>query len=858
MKIPTQSSVRVMWRISPAVLVALAGGAALSVSTAGWGAAVDEITVTTRRAEENLQEVPLSVTALSAEFLEKQGITTTAGVLQLVPGVQFDQSFSAADTRISVRGISSERGRTSAAVLVDGIDVSGENITVGGGSSLLNTRLLDLERVEVIKGPQSALYGRNAFAGAINYITKQPSLDEFELSVYADGGKHDTTGSVRDLRGRISFPLIDGTLAMSLNVGAFKDTGAYVNNNPTIPEANVKLNGSDSVGGRAMLAWAPSDSLSVTGSVTMSTSKSDPRAMVKVGNANTFYLDGAQLPAGTLPALDVFGTMNYGQWLGTVGKVDPSGVNFSISERTGAPFKGSKDEQLLSSLKVEWDVAGMTFKSLTAYLDNKASLQEDVEYQDGVGTPFDLGPFGFPGVIVNFSIANDYLDETDTKSVSQEFTLEGDWNTGNWLAGVSYFDEEANNRDFSLGWFNDPNLSFVPGICGSNPMQFACGYDASFASSNSGTVPKTTDRDTESYSVFGLVGIDLTERLRVTAEARYIKDKISVSTNTAIDRVSQYVMNIPIDLTGFGGPFPLPQSDSQDSDTVNPRLAVDFSLNDDVMFYASAAKGTKPAGFGTVQFASPSAAKIGQEKLYAYEVGAKTTWLDGALLANVAIYRNDYQDRQVGVTITDPNTGWPASGIINQPKAETTGFEVDLTWRATDALTLAGAYSYVDAEWKEFNYTDIRAAAGGSVTAKDQAICGNAAGDCSGAKVQSIPEDALTLLADFRLPVTAALEGFVNVIAAYQGERNVYDRINTASMDAYWNVNGQVGVQTDQWSLALYANNLLDDKTPRWGQGYSDFRDGMYGGQGGQPRDETVFAILPPPRLIGLRATYSF
>ncbi len=861
MKQQFQSHAAAVRRLSPAMLAAVTGMIVAAAARPGWSATVEEITVTTRRSEESVQEIPVAVTAFGTEFIQKQGITTTADVVKLVPGVQFDQSFSGADTRISVRGINSERGRASAAVLIDGIDVSGENITAGGGSSLLNTRLLDLERVEVIKGPQSALYGRNAFAGAINYITKQPSLDESEVSIYADLGGYKDRGDVRDLRARFSAPLIDGVLAGSLNVGVFEDTGAYVNNNPNAPAANVPLGGSESVGARGVLLWSPAETLAITGSLMVSSREAGQRAVAKVGPANTFYLNQTQLPAGTTPDFSFNGAMNYGQWIGTVDdrSVSPSDIALSLSQRTNAAFAGTDDDTVMGSVKVEWDVLGGTVKSVTSWLDNEASLQEDAEFQDGIGTPLELAFAGFPGVFVNFSLDNDYFDTTDTTQKNQELTYEADWEGGNVLLGASYYDEKAKNSDMSLGWYNDPNLAFVPGLCGSDPFQAACGYAASAAA---GMPPKLTQRDTKSWSVFGLIGIDLTERLRLTAEARYIKDEITVTTNTAIDRVSQYILNVPIDLSNFGPPVPLPQSDTQKSDTINPRLALDFSLNDDILLYASAAKGTKPAGFGTSQFALPQAARIDQEKLYAYEVGTKTSWLDGRLLANAAVYFNQYEDRQVGVTVTDPNTFWPAAGIVNAAEAETKGFEVDVSWNPIDPLTLAVGYAYTNAEWKDFNFTDIRNAAAGSPvgpTAKDQAICGNVAGDCSGADVAGVPEDALTLIANWTAPLNDQFEWFANVIGTYQSERALYDRINTAYVDSYWNWDAQLGIQNDNWVVQVYANNFLDDKTPRWAQGYQDFRDGMYGGGfGGEPRDETVFAFLPPPRQVGLRVNYSF
>ena len=796
--------------------------------------------MTTRRVAENIQDIPVAVTAFGAEFIERQGIATTADVAMLVPGVQFDQSFSAADTRITIRGIASERGRTSAAVLVDGVDVSGENITAGGGSSLLNTRLLDLERVEVIKGPQSALYGRNAFAGAINYITRLPSLDESDINVYADVADYSTY----DLRGGISGPVIEGKLALGVNFGYYSTDGYFRNNNTVVPTANANLNGAESKGGRLVALWTPTDALTLTGSLSYSENESDQRALVKVGNANTFYLNGQRLPDGTVADFSFNGAMDYGQWLGKVSKVPEQGVNLSISERTNAPFAGITDDTLLAYLKLDWDLGATTFKSVTSYLKNQATLDEDVDYQDGTGTFF-MG--------VGLSIANEYRDATDTRYFNQEFTLESnDWARGNWLVGVSYFDESTDNSDNSTGWFNDPFITFVPGFCGAAPFQVTCSYAASALA---GDPAKTISRDTESFSLFGLVGLDLTERLRLTAEARYIEDKITVSTNTAIDRVSQYILNLPIDFS-FGAPPVLPATDTQKSDTINPRLALDFRLTEEVLLYGSAAKGTKPAGFGTSQFGTPQNARVKQEKLYAYELGAKSTWRDGRLQANVALFFNDYQDRQVGVTVTDPNTGWPQAGIVNAAEAETRGIEVDISWRPIEALTLALGYAYTDAEWTDFNFSEIRS---GGATVKDRAICGNAAGDCSGMDVAGVPENALSLLANYTAPLRGDMEWFATVIGVFQDERAVFDRINTPTIDSYWNWDAQIGLQTSNWTVQLYADNLFDDDTVRWGQGYNDFRDGMYGGSfGGEPRDETVFAFLTSPRVVGVRASYRF
>ena len=823
-----------------------------AVPAAGW-AQIEEIMVTVRKTTESLQDVPLAVSAFDQEFIEKQGLATTADVLKLVPGVQFDQAFSAADTRISIRGISNSRGRASVATLIDGVDVSGENITSGGGSSLLNTRLADLERIEIIKGPQSALYGRNAFAGAINYITRQPSMDDVEVRAFADAA---FDYDIYDLRASVSWPLIEDVLAVSINGATFSHRGYYKNNNPIDPIPNVGLGGSESDGLRFTALWTPTDTVAVTWNIAYTENRNEPRPVVKVAPANTFYLDGVRLPAGTQPDYNFNGAMNYGQWLGTVSSVSETGSMLSRSERDNQPFRGSEDESLLTYLKVNWDTDRWAFKSLTSYLKNDAFLHEDAEFQSGVGTPITRpGP-----VFTNFSLDNDYFDETETQYVAQEFTIEyTDWQRGRILFGVYGFWEETENTDHSIGWFNDPNFEAgFPTFCpAQDPLQLACSYRDSV---RLGTPPKTTDRETESFSVFGLIGFDITENLRATVEARYIRDEIEVTTNTSVDRVGQYVLAIPIDFSVASLPGgTLPTSDTQKTETINPRFALDYRLAGDAMLYGSVGKGTKPAGFGTVQFAVPQNTKIDEETLWAYEFGVKSTWFDNTLQANVALFFNDYEDRQVGVTVTDPISNWASAGVKNAASAETKGVEMDFTWRPTDPLTLGLAYAYTDAEWKDFDYTAIRAQTGRSVRPKDQAICGNATGDCAGGFIAGVPEHAASLQANITAPLVNDIEWFVNAIGEYQSERALNDQVNTPFVDEYFIVDAQIGIQTESWTVQLYANNLFDDDTVRWAQPYNDFRDGMYGGSaGGEPRDETVFAFLPSPRVVGLRATFRF
>ena len=162
---------------------------------------MEEIVVTTRRREERLQDVPIAVNAITADQIQNAGVRQLEDVAKLSPSLTFNESFSQNDVRISVRGLTNTRGRSNVAFLVDGIDVTSETTGTNAGSPLLiNQRLLsDIERIEVVRGPQSALYGRAAFAGAINYVSRNPggelaasgSLD------MADDGAYELTGPQR-------------------------------------------------------------------------------------------------------------------------------------------------------------------------------------------------------------------------------------------------------------------------------------------------------------------------------------------------------------------------------------------------------------------------------------------------------------------------------------------------------------------------------------------------------------------------------------------------------------------------------------------------------------------------------------
>ena len=214
--------------------------------------ALDEVVVTARKREENLQDVPIAVTAISAETLQREGLRDVADIVGRDPSLSFDLGIAPYDTRIVIRGLSPTRGRPNVATLIDGVDVSSEAIGVAGGSLLINPRLVDIARVEIVKGPQSTLYGRSAFAGAISYVTADPDK-EIGGNFSADFNHEEQN----ELKASLSLPLTD-TLGVRLNGYFFEDRGFYKNSN-----TGAYVGGGDGLGGSLTVKWQPNDTYSL-------------------------------------------------------------------------------------------------------------------------------------------------------------------------------------------------------------------------------------------------------------------------------------------------------------------------------------------------------------------------------------------------------------------------------------------------------------------------------------------------------------------------------------------------------------------------------------------------------------------
>ncbi len=549
---------RVVWR---AIGVPFAAIAALALSTEAWSQ-VAEIIVTTRKREENLQEVPVAVEAITAADIEAKGLVDLGALVSQSASVILDQGFAPQDQRIVIRGLSPTRGRQNVAVLVDDIDISSETLGVtSGGSLLINPRLFDIERVEIVKGPQNAQYGRSAFAGAINFITKKPG-DVLDAKIGTDFG----TDGQQQVSGSISGPITD-SLGGGVTGVLWSHDGYYRN---SITGQNI--GDEEGLAFSGTLVWAATDNFKAT----LRGERTDDEYGV-TPQVNGIYPDGdGAAGLGQAPFLNDSSRqqLNHLFTLPTEANTDPDGVPDGIIDGIGcdvaadcpltrvtsqvavlgvkgevpdgdtlvprmsedprtcdegypgvlegcSDYGGTEREINRVTLTLDWDVGPVSLKSLSHYANAETRQDEGSEDQSAsVGT-----------AVGEVHIFN------DTDLLSQEFRVvsngEGPFR---WLAGALYWSEDGETHDGSNTCIDYTGFPAFSGNCGQYFRNIvdtgALPLGATIPLEDPNAVPLNPARwlrDTEHYSVYAHVDWEFVESWTLSVEARQTWEKTEVS-----------------------------------------------------------------------------------------------------------------------------------------------------------------------------------------------------------------------------------------------------------------------------------------------------------------------------------------
>jgi iron complex outermembrane receptor protein len=609
-------------------------------------AELEEVLVTATRRQESTQDIPISVTAFSADAIEELGFSQSFDVASQVPNFEFMGEVSSTVPFIFLRGIGNTSFFASSinpvAMYVDSVYL-GQNITQG-------FQLFDLERVEVLRGPQGTLFGRNTTAGLVHFLTRRPSVEDgLNMRGEVKGGDYGRL----DVEGAVGFPLGDQA---AVRVAAIQQMGSgeYDNANPF---RDVDEFGDvDMRSMRGQLLWAPNSDIDILIRGHWGEDNSEINA-----DKPGYIISPFGVP--NCPPGAVSGALNNGC-------SDPFGIGLTVDpdfddvQFTFDPYQEVDTWGVAGELN--WQFGDYTLTSLTAF--NSADQRR---FEDD-----DANILAF--------LSDTFLADTDFFSQEVRLTsnLDGRFN---WILGAYYYTDELD----SALHFNNRDLGPPPGTGIPVPVGIA----------------QRIHQETDSWSVFGEVTYELIERLTARAGLRLTDDERKVDINSFFMNGLLIPTTTWIDYdqadAAFLFPLILPTELEDSWFEWSGRLAVDYAIDDDRMVYFSASRGFKGGEFNGGALLDISEATIADpEFMNSFELGYKGTHLDGTLQTNVTGFFMQYDDQQVLISGATPFGLLPS--LQNAAKSNIKGVELEVQWRPNDSWFLLLGGAYLDARFDEF------------------------------------------------------------------------------------------------------------------------------------------------------------
>ena len=634
---------------------ALMSGAALvsllavpAVSQAQESVLLEEIVVTAQKREQNQQDVGIAITALSGNQMRALGYTNAQEVTALAPGVSTLQPNGEANYAIGMRGVANNDFTTNIespiAIYVDEVYIS----QMSGAGFML----FDMERVEILRGPQGTLFGRNATGGLVQYVTVKPS-EEFNGYGSISYGRFNRV----KFQGAVGVPISD-SISARVSVATHQGDG-YVTNRL---KPGSKLNNANDFAIRAQLLFLPSENLDVL--------------------LNVRY--GAQ---------DIrTGFFEYVSALNAGGVLTPGQPNPDLGgyvDNDGDIYAGDYDFEGHNDLKTEgysatinWSNDSITVTSITDY---QTTLRDYIEDSDA-------SPFNY----FNFFLT------TDAKQFSQELRVSGGTDQLKWVGGLYYLDLEVNDTNGGImpGLFEGlfPLLLGIPSLDVEDIDEVLFGAPPDPRGLNGIYNPYRTT--SKSWSLFGQGEYQVSDTLTLVGGFRWIKEK---KTHVYDDFFGWYldtaVSGLDVDqsylFSGIGFQYQANRNDSEWA----ARAQVNYQPNDDMLFYASWNRGVKSGGFNapllpTPQFVTDPLMNYRPETLDAYEVGFKVDLAEGRARINGSAYYYDYKDCQVFSIL-----GLDTFTLNGDCKSK--GFELEFIGAPADGLDIQFGIGFIDAEVKD-------------------------------------------------------------------------------------------------------------------------------------------------------------
>lgn len=811
------------------LLIAAIALASMPIATvfAQQQAVIEEVIVTAQKREQSVQEVPIAVSAFDQDFLDEAGVDDILELQFFVPGMTIYNNQTPAQTNINIRGVGTAGNslslESSVGLYVDGVYRSRQTSAIGD--------LVDVERVEVLKGPQGTLFGKNTASGAIQFLTRKPELDSVGGFLEVQAGNE----SYANFKGAINIPVVEGSSAIRISGSATQRDG-YVDNITTGSDVNDR----DRYSLRAQFLATNSDDLTIRVIADYSeiteTCCSASNIFDGPGDttANFLAAGGSLPPTGNLPGasyilpLDVIAGLT--GFTGTP-VVLADRFDDNVLAQNIDPYANVEESGI--SAEITWDLSDdVTFTSVTAYRKYEVEGFVDADFNS-----LDL-----------LSRSGGF---TDQDTFTQEFRIDGIWGDMTYVAGVYYFDQEIEN-DTTLQLGSAANIALTGGL----PTFALIGVDPGLCPFIEPTTGITEEvclgpafpggegsdnvsvQQQTSWAIFAQTDWNATEDLVVTLGLRYLDEEKDMDV--------QFTETIFTPLFGAFTPLSpfVPNVDNVtfEDDEVTGTFKLTYFWSDEIMTYASYGRGYKSGGTNIDRISPATGAPLlfDPETSESIEVGMKGDFLENQLRVNMAFYQTDFDDFQANTFV---GTGFV---LQNAGEITTNGFELDFMALLNSYITLTGGAAYVDAEYDSFvGGSCIRTPFGSEPDAGEPnfpTVC-----DASGNTVGGTPEWTYyaSLIGEYDLD-DGVLYGRFDV--------NHLDDIATGTdndpnkqVDAYTLANVRIGYlfADEKYDISIWAKNVFEEE-------YQN------GGFNSVVREGTLSAYHIEPRTYGLTFRANF